>query len=426
MVLETETLQRCEASLRKLLIFCRDEGWRGYDPYDGLNSPLAQSSLFQNRLARTALIQLHKRSPINLRPLFGIKKSLNPKGLALAASAVIWLARYFGVRLPTTLSQPLPPRGILLSDAVSGLEADFTFLIQALDAARNLDYEAACWGYNFDWQSRAFFAPRGTPNVVCTVFAAHAYLDWYDLTGSEFAWQRAASSCRFLLDSLHRFEPDAKAASNSRQPPLCFSYTPLDHSQVHNVNLLAAELLARVSVREDNPEFREMSEQAVRYTIARQRADGSWPYGESWSQGWKDNFHTGYVLVSLHRIMKYMKVDGWEENLQRGLTFYQERFFLADGVPKYYDNRLYPIDVHCASQAIITFQELSERMAQGKQRAEQAVDWAIENLQDHTGYFYFQRKRFTTIKIPYLRWAQAWMLYALSLYLSRSRVLENV
>jgi hypothetical protein len=46
--------------------------------------------------------------------------------------------------------------------------------------------------------------------------------------------------------------------------------------------------------------------------------------------------------------------------------------------------------------------------------------WTIENLQDRTGFFYFQRHRLYTIKIPYMRWAHQWMLCALSFYLSRT------
>jgi hypothetical protein len=35
-------------------------------------------------------------------------------------------------------------------------------------------FKGACWGYNFDWQSRSFFVPRGTPTIVPTAFAARA------------------------------------------------------------------------------------------------------------------------------------------------------------------------------------------------------------------------------------------------------------
>jgi len=33
-----------------------------------------------------------KRSPFNLRPILGIKKALNPKGVAVAARAIMLLA----------------------------------------------------------------------------------------------------------------------------------------------------------------------------------------------------------------------------------------------------------------------------------------------------------------------------------------------
>jgi len=45
--------------------------------------------------------------------------------------------------------------------------------------------------------------------------------------------------------------------------------------------------------------------------------------------------------------------------------------------------------------------------------AEQIVEWAIQNLQSPEGYFYYQRHRFHTNRIPYMRWSQAWMAYAM-------------
>jgi hypothetical protein len=63
---------------------------------------------------------------------------------------------------------------------------------------------------------------------------------------------------------------------------------------------------------------------------------------------------------------------------------------------------------------------MTDLMPNANEMASRAVKWAINNLQDRAGFFYFQRHRFYTIKIPYMRWAQAWMLYALSLYLSKT------
>ncbi|HEX8185601.1 MAG TPA: hypothetical protein VF747_12635 [Blastocatellia bacterium] len=397
--------------MTRLLRYCRSEAWAGYDPYDALNSKLARALSLKQKIPRTVLTQLVKRSPLNLRPLLGIRKELNPKGVALAARAVILLAKRSGHTLqPDLLGEP--DRAFNgLDDTRDSFDTDLRFLINKLDGMRSDGYAEACWGYNFDWQSRAFFAPRGTPNVVCTVFAAHALLDWYQESGSAHAFELAASSCRFLLDHINL----AKEGAGD-----CFSYTPLDHSKVHNVNLLAAELLARVSSENGNAEYEDAARRAIRFTISKQRSDGSWPYGEAASQSWIDSFHTGFVLVSLKRASGHLGGSEWLEGLKAGYEFYDERFFLADGTPSYYHDKLYPVDVHSAAQAVITFAEMTDLMPNANQKASRAVEWAINNLQDRAGFFYFQRHRFYTIKIPFMRWAQAWMLYALSFYLSKT------
>lgn len=400
----------CEQAVSTLLRYCRSQSWAGYDPYDALNSPLARSLLFKPRFAKTLFTQLVKRSPLNLRPLLGIEKGLNPKGVALSARAVMLLADRKGSSLPSNIEAG--PE-FLNNDLI----ADFKFLMSRLASLRSDDYAENCWGYNFDWQSRAFFAPRGTPNVVCTVAAAHAYVDWYERTGSESVLEMAVSSCRFLLNRINRTR---EAEGN------CFSYTPMDHSRVHNVNLLAAELLARVFTKTGIAEFRDAAEQAARFTLARQRRDGSWWYGEADSQAWIDSFHTGFVLVSLKNLIQDLNAGGWQSALDAGYQFYENRFFLADGTPGYYHDRLHPLDVHSAAQGIITFVEMTDLMPNAKAMASRVVRWALDKLRDPAGFFYFQRHRFYTIKIPYIRWAQAWMLYALSLYLSRNTVGENV
>src|SRR5262249_42261599 len=137
---------------------------------------------------------------------------------ALAIRALFLQAGRVGSKLPLQLDEV----GEHKRDT---LEGDLSFLLHQLGSLRSQEYAEACWGYNFDWQSRAFFAPRNTPNVVCTVFAALAYLDWYERTGAESVLGIVNSSCRFLLDRLNR------SAGHEGE---CFSYTPLDHCRVHN------------------------------------------------------------------------------------------------------------------------------------------------------------------------------------------------
>ena len=390
-----------EKARSRLFQYCRGEGWAGYDPYDGLNSPIA--GLLPGKAARIAFTQFMRRSPLNFRPLFGIKKELNAKGLALSARAILLLWERMGWN-------DTPGPGSPGGDESSAAGRDFRFIMGSLLALRSPAYTEACWGYNFPWQSRAFFIPRGVPNVVCTVFAAHAYLDWYDRTEVEHRLELAASSCRFVLDYLNR-TTDGKTH--------CFSYTPLDQTAVHNVNMMAAELLARVYSKVKNEEFREAAEAAVRYTVARQRKDGSWPYGESRSQQWVDSFHTGFILTSLKRTIGYLELDGFTANLEEAHRFYLKKFFLADGRPKYYHNRVFPIDVHSAAVAIIALVETSDLSPEALGMADKVMRWTLANLQDPKGYFRYQKHWTYSIKIPYARWAQAWMLYAISVYTSR-------
>jgi hypothetical protein len=354
-----------------------------------------------------------------VRPALGIRKGLNAKGVALALRAVLLLSDELGEVAPPEARRGESKTGfreMTALDRSMALERDFQFLTRSLASLRNDGYEEACWGYNFDWQSRAFFAPAGTPNVVCTAFAGQAYLDWFQRTGNEYAFEMAVSSCRFLLDRINRTR-----SSNG----FCFSYTPLDKSRVHNVNLLAAELLARAHSFEPNEEFRDAALGAAGFTLSMQRDDGSWPYGESAAQRWIDSFHTGFVLVSLDNLSRDLGGSLWGSSIERGFDFYRERFFLADCTPKYYHDKLYPIDVHSAAQAVITFLEMDRRFAGSTAMATGAMKWAVENLQSPRGYFYYRRGRLYTNKIPYIRWAQCWMLYALSLYLSRVILGDN-
>ena len=56
--------------------------------------------------------------------------------------------------------------------------------------------------------------------------------------------------------------------------------------------------------------------------------------------------------------------------------------------------------------------------------ADKVLDWAIENMRSEIGYFYFQKGKFFTLKITYIRWAQAWMFYALSEYLLKNEIIH--
>ena len=377
-------LKHAHAQLWK---YCRAEGYAGYDPFDGLNSRLFQSTPCKRwRAARLAWIQFHKRSPINFRPLVGIPRERNAKAIALFA-----LAALADFRRHPTKENEIEARE-LLDDLIW----------MSLKGCKG-----ACWGYNFDWQSRSFFLPRGTPTIVPTAFAARALCEAAEVLSREEYLPFARTVCDFILNDLNR--------SEEMTDEVCFSYSPLDGTRVFNASLLAGETLAKVGSLLGEQGLIDWAQRAALYVVRRQKQDGSWAYGADSHQAWSDNFHTAYLLTSLSRIIDAGAGDfDFNSALRRGYDFWTERFFLTNGWPKYFPDRLYPADIHSAASAIVALVELRGRMPNTLQLAEQIADWAIANLRADDGFFYYQRRRFMTVRIPYMRWSEAWMMYALA------------
>lgn len=407
-------IDELERVYEKSWAWARARSFAGYDPFDALNSRLFQATPFKrSRLARLVWTQFFKRSPVNLRPLASVPAERNAKGAALFALSA--LSRF---RARTCVERENEARELLRT------------LLEARFETRS---GATAWGYNFDWQGRSFYAPRGTPTIVPTAFAARALVEASDVFGmkraspgvseedglASFSEARglyldaARSACDFILRDLNR---SAEAADE-----ICFSYTPLDRTRVLNASLLAGETLASVGARTGEGELVEMGLKAARYVARRQRADGSWGYGEADYQTWSDNFHTAFILASLARIRAAAGEAGDElrETMARGYAFWRAEFFLADGWPKYYHRSAYPADAHSAGASVSALIDLCdfdgiEDKDEARALAERVAHWTIRNLFDGSGRFYYQKRRLYTVRTPYMRWSQAWMTYALA------------
>lgn len=385
-----------ERAYDSLAAWCRKQSYAGYDPFDGLNSRLFQATPFKrSRTARIIWTQLFKRSPVNLRKLARVPAGKNSKGTALFALSA--LANFRRVRTKEA-------------------ETEARALLDDLLSVRLAGWSGAAWGYNFDWQSRAFFAPQGTPMIVPTAFAARALIEASQAFGDESYANQARSVCDFILHDLQR--------SEETEREVCFSYTPLDDARIFNASLLAGETLASVGALTNDRELLDWALKTARYVIRHQQADGSWAYGPAQRHAWVDNFHTAFVLLSLTRI-SVVCPDAAERDeltaaIKRGYEFWRTRFFVADGWPKYYHHKLYPADVHSAATAIVALVELESIDKTAPALAEQVARWTVRHLFDARGFFYYQRRRFYTIRTPYIRWAQAWMLYGLARLLEES------
>ena len=344
--------------------------YRGYDPYDGLTSPFTRGLPFPT--LRFIVQQIIVRCPINLRNFLLVKPTLNPKALALILDAELNLYSH----------NPTDKRRKKIEHIISMLHHTAQKFNQGIG-----------WGYPFPWQSSAFYLPANIPNGVVTAFVVKALSRAEELLFKDAFPQEIKEKIEtFLLKGLR---------IQGAKEGIFWSYTPFDNTQVLNLNLLVAEALTHLP----HPPL-NLIEQAVSAVLYHQRSDGGFPY--SLRKEWIDGFHTGFVLLSLKHLKRY--VPSANDGLNRGWEFFKEKLLTPDGKPLFYPESLYPIDTHNISTGIILLLEMGE---EGK--AQTAVEFMIHKLYSNKGYFYY---RYITpkacIKHPFIRWTTAWAYNALA------------
>jgi rhamnogalacturonyl hydrolase YesR len=374
-------------SLERLRIYAEGHDFKGYDLYDTLLSPLPFHWL--GKWGPVLATQFQKRNPVNIRPLLGIPKQRNPKGIGLFLHSYSLLA-------------------------ASSKNREFAetakSLFQWLKEHRSSGYSGSCWGYNFPWAGPEKAIKPFTPSSVVTGFVTRGIHQYYLLTGDPEAKKLILDAVQFVLNDLPVTED---------KTGICFSYTPMMKDVCYNASLLAAEVLARAYDLGGNEKYRELAGKACDFVIARQKGDGRWNYSLNMKTGEERtqvDFHQGYVLESLFEIRNLCKTRDGEMDriISNGLEFYTHEQILPDGRTKWRWPHTWPVEIHNQAQGIITLSRLANYHADYAEIASKVADWTIRHMQDSRGYFYHQVHQYHTIKIPYMRWSQAWMMLALS------------
>lgn len=370
-----------EQSLEQLEQYIKKESYRGYDPYDVLTSPLFRLPFFRsNKFIRLASQQILKHSPINIRTILGIPKGYNPVTLALALQAIAYLIDAY-------------------PEQKNEYKKEGDRLVSEIALLSPKGYSGFCWGYDFDWQARYATIPAFSPTVVATGFVTNALFTYFRGTESAEAIKMCISACDFVLRDLNR---------TTNGETFCFSYSPRDTQVVYNATLKGARLLSQVYSVTKNVKLLSEADRTIRFVINKQQDNGSWAYSFGDSRTWIDNFHTGYVLDCLDEFIFITGKNEYRSNLEKGLKFYLDNFFIDGSIPKYYSNRTYPIDTTAAAQSILTLVRFGQ-----SEKAVGIAQYMISEMQDPKGFFYYQKHKFWTNKISYMRWSNAWMYAAL-------------
>jgi hypothetical protein len=336
------------------------DGFAGADPFDGLESAMFRASgLGRFRGARLIWLQAIKRGPDVLRKAARIPAMVNPKTLALLGGAA---------------------QGVMLCDL-----RDRLLKVQNPDGG---------WGYPFAWQARAFYARRDQSNAIVTSFVVDALIK-SGLATDHPAQIKAAS---FIASKLWR---DGY-----------FAYFDHSNVEIHNASLWAAFVLYRMIGPNDK------TTQAVERIIAAQKAEGSWAYGTRSHHRFVDGFHTGYVLDLLDRLRASGMdgLNGLDKAIACGWQFYRAACFDKNDLPRSDAGRDGYLDAHAVAQAMASLCRFGDRDG-----AIRVSEWAAENLFDPGRDLFFAgiKKDGRPDRRNYMRWTQAWMVWALSI------VIEN-
>jgi polysaccharide biosynthesis protein VpsJ len=380
--------QKLENSIGRLAAWVEERDYKGYDPGDGLNSflrPLA----FGNRLAERVLLQVIWKSPLNLRPLVGIKPMDSTKGRG-------YMAWGYLLRHKTTQD--------------SSQKAKALACLDWLIANKAPGHSGYSWGNHFDFVTRSGVNPAGSPIIVWTSLIGQAFLEAYEQTGDGRFLEVARGACAWILKLPREETPSGT----------CLSYVPFAQSSIHNSNMLGAAMLASTWRHTHEPELLEVARSAILYSCSRQRADGDWWYGEQAKYHWIDSFHTGYNLDSLKRYLDSTGDESFRDHFQRGLRYFRDVFFEPDGMPRYYHDKTYPVDIQCAAQAIETLAFCSDEDPACLNLSLKVAEWTVDNMQDRKGCFYFRQYPMMKAKTPYIHWGQATMFKALASLLSKT------
>jgi rhamnogalacturonyl hydrolase YesR len=368
-------------SLARVGQWVERQGYRGYEPFDGLSSwarPFAGGQ-FGERLLQQAI----RQCPWNLRRWMGVRPQESTKGRGYMAWGYLFRYRATGQQ-----------------DWLDRAER----CLEWLHRHRVARFRHHSWSNHYDFVSRGGSYTKDDPIIVWTSVIGHAFLEAYEVTGRPSFLDVADSACRWIMD-LPRERTDRGA---------CLSYLADRQLSVHNASMLGASLLARTARHTGDGAHRSVARAAMEYSCRRQRPDGSWWYAEEPKYHWIDNFHTGYNLNSLRWYIDATGDDEFRPQLEAGLAFFKAHFVEDGGRPRYYHTRTYPVDIQCAAQSIDTLALFAADDPQCRDLALRVAAWTIRHMQDARGYFHYRQYPLLTARTPMLHWGQATMFEALA------------
>jgi len=362
--------------------------YASYDVYDALTSPFLFYLTFKNHFLKRVIIQLNSKCPINLRPVLGVKKLVHTKTI----SDLLTIYCLLGAK-KTDFNN------------LNKAKSMFDLLI---DKSINKQ-DTIAWGLNFPYATRFTDAGIDTPNLYNTLNSGLSILDYYDLTQD----YRVENIIDKILDYIFIYLGIKELSDDMKW----VRYYPNQTSPILNVNATAAHFFLRINHTFKKEKIKHIEIQKIINLLKHfQNFDGSWYYSINDKGKWIDGFHTGFILDSLIYIAKNGQID-IGETINKGISYYIKNMFSKEGIPKYYNDSLYPIESQNCAQAIQTLAKITDYLEDNikvKQLLEKTIEQTIFFLyKKELGEFRYKKSRLFKYNQVYFRWSQAPMVLAL-------------
>ena len=382
----------------KSIGYLENKNFTSYDVFDALNSRVFDKLLKKTKFIRRVAIQLNAKSPINFRPLIGIKPIQHTKTISDMLS--IYSMMY-----------------IRTNDEQYRDRAKDMF--QSLWNKRIEVEKGIGWGLCFPYTTRFTNAASDTPNLYNTINATHSIIDFYEICDEIKLKEIINKVLYFILEYLGIIDESENTSWIRYYPSQVSMPTP-------NVNATAASLFVRINhiLKEELIE-RSLIDKLLNFVITTQNKDGSWYYTTTANGKWIDGFHTGFILESLALVKHLDSGYPIENTLKKGSQFFLTDLFDAESIPKFFHNQTYPIESQNSAQAIQTLAKLILYDNQNlNSKLNDTMDKVVSVLYNENGFFYHKKTKFLTYKQFYGRWSQTPMIMAL-LYSMKINYIEK-
>ena len=366
----------------KILRYWAKQDFKGWDPYDMLNSKLIKACVPEkSHFLLWVFIQLGKVLPFNLRRILFVPKTHNAKGIALFISGI---CNYW----------------YLCKDDRLELTNYLDRLVLILEELK--DPSSNAWGYGFLWVARGGLRfPAGAPNVVVSYYVYSALeklsnLEDYKPPVKIDEWLYPKD----LLGILRR---------SKLNNGLLFSYSAYEGNEgVFNASLFASFIFAK-SNQTLNKTEREYVNKSIRTVEDNIKDDGSIVYGQKSFQDWIDNHHTLYILEAALRLNNETEYNFNTYKLDKMIKYYQKNFLKNKKFPLFL-NRMYVMDFHALGQLL----RMTEYGIYEFSEIEEVLNNWVKYF--NKSKFPYRIYNFGVNRINYIRWTQAFMFYGLSFY----------